>query len=127
VKEAILLWENYFFLEVFLDAGFTSFESLLFILAALFLWNMFFLAALSAKEIASFTFLIEGFLFACLIAISKRLTKTLLIASFLFETLSALLAVFVTGIVTFSASIIETIQYINSIWLIRLFLEAKKY
>jgi hypothetical protein len=37
------------------------------------------------------------------------------------------LAVFVTGIVTFSASIIETIQYINSIWLIRLFLEVKKY
>jgi len=74
------------------------FASLLLILAALFLCMMWFLAARSEREIAvrtSFSFLP---FFATRMAISNLVFISLFIASFLVELLSALFAVFVTGI-----------------------------
>lgn len=67
------------------------------ILAALFLWMAFFLAAWSAKETA---LMIKSFVLAFLaflIATSSRDRIILLIFAFCFEPLKALLAVFVTG------------------------------
>ena len=67
------------------------------ILAALFLWIVCFLEALSAKEIAFKTDSSEGCFLAALTAISSLEIITLLIFAFLADPLKALLAVFVTG------------------------------
>ncbi len=72
-------------------------ESADLILAALFLWIVCFLEALSAKEIAFRTVSLEGCLRATLTAISSFERMTLLIFAFLADPLKALLAVFVTG------------------------------
>jgi hypothetical protein len=89
--------EAYFF-EVLEDFLGKYLERLLLILAALFLWMIFFLAARSAREMASLTFSLEPSL-ANLIATSSLVLISLLVSSFLFEDLNALLAVLVTGII----------------------------
>lgn len=104
--------EGYFFLvEDFLDEdGLADFDvflateplvksllSLLFILAALFLWITWFFSARSAREMAttiSFSFLL---FFALRTAISRFEMIFLFTDSFLLEPLKALLAVLVTG------------------------------
>jgi len=98
VKEA---WGPTYFLEVFFGFGArrTNFESLLLILAALFLWKRFFFAALSVREIAAFTFFAVGVAFAFLKAIANLAFNRLFTTCFCLELLRALLAVFVTGIV----------------------------
>ena len=68
------------------------------ILAALFLWIVCFLEALSAREIAFKTASLEGCLRAALTAISSLEMIDLLIFAFWADPLKALLAVFVTGI-----------------------------
>jgi len=75
-----------------------SFDRADFILAALFLWMIFFLAALAVSEIA---FKIASFLpvfFARRKEASSLETIRLFTFSFLFEPLRALFAVFVIGI-----------------------------
>lgn len=72
-------------------------ESMDLILAALFLWIVYFLAALSASEIALRIDSLEGCFFATLIAISSLEIITLLTPAFLADPLKALFAVFVTG------------------------------
>ncbi len=67
------------------------------ILAALFLWIVCFLKALSAKEIAFKRASLEGCLRAALTAISSLEIIILLIFAFRKDPLKALLAVFVTG------------------------------
>ncbi len=69
-----------------------------FMRAALFLWIVFFLEALSAKEIAFWTESFEGCLRAALTAISSLEMIALLIFAFWADPLKALFAVFVTGI-----------------------------
>lgn len=74
-------------------------DSELFILAALFLWIAFFFAALSTSEMA-FTISLAFFLFfANRTAISILDIMWVFTAFFLFEDLSALFAVLVTGII----------------------------
>lgn len=74
-------------------------ESWLLILAALFLWIIFFLATRSVREIALMILAFFRPFFANLIAAPRRFIIILLTTCFLFEALRALLAVFVTGIV----------------------------
>ena len=103
----------YFFFEVrplpveafFLLFGFASLESVLFILAALFLCITFFLAARSVSEKALLMALAVLEVFAKRRAFSSFLISSLLFAAFLLEDLWALFAVFVTGM---HSSIIET-------------------
>lgn len=74
-----------------------SLESWDFILAALFLWITFFLAALSAKDTALVTFSAVLLFRATLTATSSLPRIILLIDSLFLEPLRALLAVVVTG------------------------------
>jgi len=75
----------------------TSLESALLILAALFLWIKPFLAARSAKETAlAISFFFLSFL-AALIAISRFARMLVLTLAFFFDALNALFAVLVTG------------------------------
>jgi len=72
-------------------------ESVLLILAALFLCITFFLAALSAKDIALRIFSEDFALLATRIETSNFLRMDEFNSDFLLEDLKALLAVFVTG------------------------------
>lgn len=90
---------DYFFFEDFLVEPLgKSFEKVLLILAALFLGIMFFFAARSVREIAFTILFLDLFLLAILIALSRSTRIFLLNSAFLFDDLSALLAVLVTGI-----------------------------
>lgn len=83
----------------FLDFFFGSnFERVDLIRAALFLWINLFLTARSAREIAVFIFSAVLLFLAVRTAFSRLTKMSLLTAAFLFELLSALFAVFVTGI-----------------------------
>ncbi len=68
-----------------------------FILAALFLWMIFFLAALSVSEIAFNIAFLPPIFFATRKAASSFETIRLFAFAFLFEPLRALFAVFVIG------------------------------
>ncbi len=81
---------------VFLALG-RSFESVLLILAALFLWITFFLVARSTSEIASSTFSFDFDFLAALMATSSLARMRLFTAIFFLEDRCALLAVLVTG------------------------------
>lgn len=76
----------------------TSFDSWDFILAALFLWIIFFFAARSVKETAFVTPALSLDFLARRIAISSLLTKSRLTLFLFSDPLRALFAVFVTGI-----------------------------
>lgn len=76
-------------------------ERVLFIRAALFWWMTFLLLALSTREIAVKIFFLPPFFLAILMAVSRRVRITVLTSSFLLETLSARLAVLVTGILNY--------------------------
>lgn len=62
---------------------------------------IFFFAVLSVNEIARITSLVRHDFFARLVAISSSVVIFLFTTAFLFELLSALLAVFVTGILNY--------------------------
>lgn len=62
---------------------------------------IFFFAVLSVNEIACLTSLARPDFFARLVAISSSVVIFLFTTAFLFELLSALLAVFVTGILNY--------------------------
>lgn len=87
------------FLAVFFRGVFwiNSLESWDFNLPALFLWITPFFAALSAKETASATLLIVFVFLAARTAISNLLVMALFTSILTLEPLSALFAVFVTG------------------------------
>ena len=89
-----------FFLEdlVFAEVFGNSFDSVDLIREALFLWMTLFLTALSAKEIAAIIFSAPFAFFAKRTALSSFAKINLLTWAFLFDPLSALFAVFVTGI-----------------------------
>lgn len=95
----------------------SSLESELLILAALFLWINFFLAALSAREIAASIFSLPPPFLARRTATSSLDEISLFTKVFLFEDLKALLAVFVTGIqlatLQFSISKLPISNYFN--------------
>lgn len=82
---------------VFLEVFVASRDRADLILAALFLWRIFFLAARSAKEIAAFIFSKPLLLFAERIASSSLFVSERLTWVFLFEPRRALFAVLVTG------------------------------
>ena len=100
MKEAnYTLLEAAFFLAVFGEVFTVSFAIWDLILAALFLWITFLLAARSASETALRTSLVFLVFFASLIAASSLLMVSLLTTSLARLPLRALLAVFVTGII----------------------------
>jgi hypothetical protein len=99
-----------------------SLESELFILAALFLWMTFFLAALSVKDIARLTFSCVGLFFTARTAISRLVFILLLTSSFPLCERKALLAVLVTGIfryALFTIFLFIIFHFIFSQWIIR--------
>lgn len=83
------------FLEVLFCSSLESWD---FILAALFLWMIFFFAARSASEVANLISSLFLDLFARRTAISSFFIKSLFTVVLFLEPLRALLAVFVTGI-----------------------------
>lgn len=86
------------FFEVLLADFGKSFESCDLILAALFLWITFFLAARSARDIALIIFSFTLSFFARRMAISSLAMRVLFTDSFFRLPLRARLAVLVTGI-----------------------------
>jgi len=91
------------FLAVFAEEGAlvvlaAGFESEDFILAALFLWIIFFLTALSIAENASLIFLEVFCFFAALIIACKVLRKSSFCFSRFLSRLNFLIADFITGI-----------------------------